>query len=156
MLMSLPLLSLGFMLGSRAARSASGASGAVPSSLRAERCAPQHACLSLCALYALCTALIMSLSEWIRRRRLRQAAGADGQGRRSPRGLEALLADPRLSPDLVARSARRTCLSVPPSGTHRRWVYWQGQSVGQALFSGALAMWRCEGAFLMYALASSR
>ena len=32
-------------------------------------------------------------------------------------------------------------------------VYWQGQSVGQALFSSTLAVWRCKGAFTMYSLA---
>lgn len=32
-------------------------------------------------------------------------------------------------------------------------VYWQGQGVAQALFSSTLALWRCKGAFAVYALA---
>ena len=32
-------------------------------------------------------------------------------------------------------------------------VHWQGQSVGQALFSSTLALWRCKGAFFAYSLA---
>ncbi len=34
-------------------------------------------------------------------------------------------------------------------------VYWQGQGVAQALFSSTLALWRCKGAFAVYALAWS-
>ncbi len=31
-------------------------------------------------------------------------------------------------------------------------VHWGGQTAGQALFSSALAVWRCKGAFAMYML----
>jgi hypothetical protein len=34
-------------------------------------------------------------------------------------------------------------------------VHWGGQSPAQALFSSTLAVWRCKGAFLVYALAWS-
>ena len=44
------------------------------------------------------------------------------------------------------------CLSVPFWHAPAL-VYWQGQGVGQALFSSTLAVWRCKGAFLMYSLA---
>jgi hypothetical protein len=66
--------------------------------------------------------------------------------------VEALLADPRLTQGMLVRFGLAALLSVP------FWqapplVYWQGQGVAQALFSSTLALWRCKGAFAVYALA---
>jgi hypothetical protein len=152
MLMSLPLLSLGFMLGSRAAQNDLPVHpGQFIEPLRAER-SRRNTLLSLCALYALCTALIMSLSEWIDGGAFDRLQVLMAKGDEARAEIETLLADPRLTWGLVTRFGLAACLSVPfwhaPALVH-----WQGQSVGQALFSSTLAMWRCKGAFLMYALA---
>jgi hypothetical protein len=152
MLMSLSLLSLGFMLGSRAAQNDLPVHpGQFIEPLRAER-SRRNTLLSLCALYALCTALIMSLSEWIDGGAFDRLQVLMAKGDEARAEIEALLADPRLTWGLVTRFGLAACLSVPfwhaPALVH-----WQGQSVGQALFSSTLAMWRCKGAFLMYALA---
>ena len=53
---------------------------------------------------------------------------------------------------LRLRFGLAACLSVPFWHAPAL-VYWQGQGVGQALFSSTLAVWRCKGAFLMYSLA---
>ena len=66
--------------------------------------------------------------------------------------MEAVLADPSLMWGLVVRFGLAACLSVPFWHAPAL-VYWQGQGVGQALFSSTLAVWRCKGAFLMYSLA---
>jgi hypothetical protein len=86
MLMSLPLLSLGFMLGSRAAQNDLPVNpGQFIEPLRGER-SRRNTLLSLCAAYALGTCTDHDAQRMGRRRRLRPAAGADGQGRRRPCG----------------------------------------------------------------------
>lgn len=152
MLMSLPLLTLGFMLGSRSARKNGVVHpGLFIEPLRAEQ-SRRKALLTLCAAYALATVLIMSLSDWVdggafeRLQRL-LAAGEDGHAE-----LDALLGDPRLTWGLLTRFGLAALLSVPFWHAPAL-VYWQGQSTAQALFSSTLAVWRCRGAFFAYSLA---
>ena len=152
MVMALPLLSLGFMLGSRAAQNDLPVHpGQFIEPLRSEPSRRKNL-LTLCAVYALGTVLIMTLSEWVDGGAFDRLQALMAQGDEAKPELEALLADPRLTWGLVTRFGLAACLSVPfwhaPALVH-----WQGQSVGQALFSSTLAMWRCKGAFLMYGLA---
>jgi hypothetical protein len=152
MLMSLPLLSLGFMIGSRAAQDDLPVNpGQFIEPLRGER-SRRNTLLSLCAAYALGTVLIMTLSEWIDGGAFDRLQVLMAKGDEARAEMEALLADPRLTWGLVTRFGLADCLSVPFWHAPAL-VYWQGQSVGQALFSSTLAMWRCKGAFLMYSLA---
>ena len=153
MLMSLPLLSLGFMLGSRAARNDSAVHpGLFIEPLRGER-KHRNALLTLCALYAFATVLIMTLSEWVDGGSFERLQRLMAQGdEAAPTELEAVLADPRLGWGMVARFGLAACLSIPFWHAPAL-VYWQGQGVGQALFSSTLALWRCKGAFAMYSLA---
>ncbi|MGL6112261.1 MAG: BPSS1780 family membrane protein [Rubrivivax sp.] len=152
MLMSLPLLSLGFMIASRAARDDLPVHpGLFLEPLRSER-KRRQALLSLCAAYALATVLIMTLSEWVDGgsfERLQQLMAKGDEGRAE---METILADPRLSWGLLIRFGLAACLSVPfwhaPALVH-----WHGQGVGQALFSSTLALWRCKGAFTVFSLA---
>ena len=152
MLMALPLLSLGFMIASRAAQNDLPVNpGQFIEPLRGER-SRRNTLLSLCAAYALGTVLIMTFSEWIDGGAFDRLQVLMAKGDEARAEMEALLADPRLMWGLVTRFGLAACLSVPfwhaPALVH-----WQGQSVGQALFSSTLAMWRCKGAFLMYSLA---
>jgi hypothetical protein len=119
--------------------------------LRGER-SRRNALLSLCAAYALGTVLIMSLSELIDGGAFDRLQALMPKGDEGRAEMEALLADPRLTWGLITRFGLAACLSVPFWHAPAL-VYWQGQSVGQALFSSTLAMWRCKGAFLMYSLA---
>jgi len=152
MLMSLPLLSLGFMLGSRAARNDLPVHpGLFIEPLRGER-ARRNALLSLCAAYALCTVLIMTLSEWVDGGAFDRLQVLMAKGDEARAEMEAVLADPRLMWGLVTRFGLAACLSVPFWHAPAL-VFWQRQGVGQALFSSTLAVWRCKGAFLMYSLA---
>jgi len=151
-MMALPLLSLGFMIASRAARNDLPVNpGQFIEPLRAER-SRRNTLLSLCAAYALGTVLIMGLSEWIDGGAFDRLQVLMSKGDEARPEMEALLADPRLPWGLITRFGLAACLSVPFWHAPAL-VYWQGQSVGQALFSSTLAMWRCKGAFTMYSLA---
>ena len=65
--------------------------------------------------------------------------------------IDALLAEPRVTVGAALALVLGAALSVPfwhaPALVH-----WGGQTAGQALFSSALAVWRCKGAFTMYVL----
>jgi hypothetical protein len=136
LLMSLPLLGLGFMLASRSARAGGPVHpGQFIEPLRAER-SRRNALLTLCALYALCTAVIMSLSEWIDGGTFERLQQLMAKGDEARAEIEKILADPRLGQGLITRFGLAA-----------------GQGVAQALFSSTLSLWRCKGAFLMYSLA---
>jgi hypothetical protein len=152
MLMSLPLLSLGFMLGSRAARDDLPVHpGLFIEPLRGAG-KPRRTLVTLCALYALCTVLIMLLSEWVDDGGFEKLQRLMADGNTTPAELEVLLADPRLAWGMFTRLGLAAALSVPFWHAPAL-VYWQGQGVGQALFSSTLAVWRCKGAFTTYSLA---
>ena len=96
MLMSLPLLSLGFMLGSRAARDDLPLHpGLFIAPLRGDR-ARRNTLLTLCAVYALCTMFIMSLSEWVDGGTFDRLQKLMAQGEEAQKELQVVLADPRL------------------------------------------------------------
>jgi hypothetical protein len=152
MLMALPLLTLGFMLASRAALDDLPVHpGLFIEPLRGDA-GTRRALLTLCMSYAVATVLIMSLSEWIDGgsfERLQQLMAKGDEGRAE---MEAILANPNFTWGLVTRFGLAALLSVPFWHAPAL-VYWQRQGVGQALFSSTLALWRCKGAFLMYSLA---
>lgn len=152
MLMALPLLTLGFMLASRAARKDGPVHpGLFIEPLRSGR-VQRNALLTLCAAYALATVLIMSFSDWIDGGTFERLQRLLAQGDEAHAELDALLADPRLTWGLLTRFGLAALLSVPFWHAPAL-VYWQGQSTAQALFSSTLAVWRCRGAFFAYSLA---
>lgn len=152
MLMSLPLLGLGFMIAARAARQGDPVHpGQFAEPLRGPA-ARRNPLLLLCGLYALGTALIMLVSDRVDGGTFEQLQVLMAKGEDAQAEVEALLADPRLARGMLVRFGLAALLSVP------FWqapplVYWQGQGVAQALFSSTLALWRCKGAFAVYALA---
>jgi len=152
MLMSLPLLTLGFMLASKSALNDGPVHpGQFIEPLR--QAGPRRtALLTLCALYALGTVSIMQLAEWIDGGSFERLQMLMAKGEEARAEMEALLADPSLTWGMVTRFGLAGALSIPfwhaPALIH-----WQGQSVGQSLFSSTLALWRCKGAFFAYSLA---
>lgn len=151
MLMSLPLLSLGFMIGSRAARDDLPVHpGLFIEPLRGDA-RRRKTLLTLCAAYALCTVLIMTLSDWVDGGSFERLQRLMAQGDGTRGELEVVLADPRLGWGMVTRFGLAAALSIPFWHAPAL-VYWQGQGVSQALFSSTLALWRCKGAFTMYSL----
>lgn len=150
-MMSLPLLSLGFMVASQSAL----LDGPVHprhyiEPLRTDA-ARRRSLLILCVLYGVCAFLILWLADavsdgaWGRMQAL-MAKGEAAQGQ-----LDALLAEPGVTTGALVGIVLGTVLSVlfwhAPALVH-----WGGHSVAQALFSSTVAVWRCKGAFLVYSM----
>jgi hypothetical protein len=150
-MMSLPLLSLGFMIAGQSAL----LDGPVhprqfiePLRTDATR---RRALLQLCAIYGVAALVILLLADavsgsaWSRL----QALIAKGEGAQAE--VDALLAEPGVGAAVLLAAVLGTMLTVPfwhaPALVH-----WGGQNVGQALFSSTLAVWRAKGAFFAYTL----
>lgn len=155
-LASLPLLTLGFMIATRAAQQDQSVhvGQMVEPLLRAPEPARRAALIRLCALYAAATALVMWGSDAIDGgsfERL-QVLLAGARSEATTKEIDALLGDPRLHTGLMVRFGLSALLSIPFWHAPAL-VWWHGQGVPQALFSSTLACWRNKGAFLLYGLA---
>jgi hypothetical protein len=150
-MMSLPLLSLGFMIATRSAV----AGGAVTPLQLVEplrRSGPaRRQLLQLCVAYALGTLLIVALSEAVDGGRFEQLQRLMASDDATREEVAALLGDERLTWGLVVRFGLATLLAIPFWHAPAL-VWWGGQGTAQALFSSTLACWRTRGALLMYAL----
>ena len=145
LLMALPLLSLGFMLATHLVLQDQTPTAAVfiaPLKLTAER---RNTQLLLGAGYALATAGISLLSEWVDGGSFEalQILMADGA---SADKIAEAAGDPQLFWGAVTRLGLAGLLSVPfwhaPALVH-----WGGQGSMQALFSSTLGVWRNRAAF---------
>jgi len=150
LLMSLPLLSLGFMLATHQVLQNQTPTAAVflaPLKLTPQR---RNTQLLLCAIYALATLLISLLSEWVDGGSFEVFQRLLTEGGK-PEQVTAAAADPRLFWGTVTRLGLAALLSVPfwhaPALVH-----WGGQGVMQALFSSTLGVWRNKGAFVLNAM----
>ena len=150
LLMSLPLLSMGFMLATHQVLQDQTPTMAVylaPLKVTKER---RNAQLLLCGIYALATLLISLLSEWIDGGSLEalQRLAADGAPAEQ---IAAAAADPQLFWGAFSRLGLAALLSVPfwhaPALIH-----WGGQGLLQALFSSTVALWRNRAAFAWNAM----
>jgi hypothetical protein len=151
-MMSLPLLSLGFMVASQSAL----LGGPVRPSqfiepLRTDA-ARRRSLLILCAIYGLSALAILLLADAISNNAWGRLQALIARGDGAQEQIDALLSEPGLGPALLVGAVLGSLLSVPfwhaPALVH-----WGGQRVAQALFSSTLAVWRCKGAFLTYMLA---
>lgn len=156
LLMSLPLLSLGFMLATHQVLQDQTPTLAVflaPLKLTAERRRSQ---LALCGAYAFATVLVMFASNWVDGGAfdaLQTLLAQPQQGDAAyERAVEAALTDPRLFWGMVTRLSLAALVSVPfwhaPALVH-----WSGQGALQSLFSSTLGVWRNRSAFALNALA---
>jgi hypothetical protein len=152
--MALPLLSLGYMIATRAAIAGAPVHpGQFFEPLRGDA-KRRRQLLLLCALYAVATIVIIWLSEAVDggrfdRLQVLLASGGDDATRKE---VDALLDDPRLRDGLLLRFGLASLLAVPFWHAPAL-VWWGGQGVAQALFSSTLAVWRSKGAFALYTLA---
>jgi hypothetical protein len=151
-MMSLPLLSLGFMVAGQSVL----LDGPVRPAQFIEplRTDPvrRRALLILCLIYGasamaiLLLADVLSDSAWGRLQKL-LARGDSAQTE-----IDALLSEPGVSWAVLSALALGSLLSVPfwhaPALVH-----WGGQGARQAMFSSTLAVWRSRGAFFTYMLA---
>jgi hypothetical protein len=150
-LMSLPLLSLGFMVASQSAL----LDGPVTPAQFIEplRGDPKRrrALLLLCLIYGVAALAILWLCAWMSNDAMTRLQVLLAQGEKARPQIDALLAEPGVAAAGLALSLLGTALTVPfwhaPALVH-----WGGQSVGQALFSSTLAVSRAKGAFFGYFL----
>lgn len=151
LLMSPPLVSLGFMLATHQVLQQKTPTVAVyvaPLKLTAERRRSQ---LLLCAAYAVSSLLIAQLAHVIDGGAFDELMQLTGQ-----KGSEAKVAELMARPEMfwgaMSRFALMALLAVPfwhaPALVH-----WGGQGVMQALFSSTLGLWRNKGAFVVNGLA---
>lgn len=150
LLMSLPLLTLGFMLATHQVLQDQTPTMSVyiaPLKITRER---RNAQLLLCAVYALATLLISLLSEWIDNGSFDALQKLVADGAPADQIAEAA-ANPQLFWGALSRLGLAALLSVPfwhaPALIH-----WGGQGLMQALFSSTVALWRNRAAFAWNAL----
>ncbi len=154
LLACIPLLTLGFMLATRDALAGSFPTPVVFVRGLRGQATRRRSLIHLGLIYALATAIIVWLSGALdggtfeELQRLMASRDADTTR------VGELLGDPRLLWGLLTRVGLASLLSIPfwhaPALVH-----WGGQQAAQSLFSSTVAVWRCRGAFTVYALAWS-
>jgi hypothetical protein len=150
-LAALPLASLGFMIATRAAMGGRFAlPGVFIEPLRGPR--PRVlAIVQLGLLYAAATYTIIWLSDMVDGGALDRLLDALSSGKADQESLVQKLSDTQLQAGLLLRFGLAGLLSVPfwhaPALVH-----WGQHSVGKALFSSTVAVWRNRGAFAVYSL----
>ncbi len=150
-MMALPLLSLGFMVASQSAL----LDGPVHPRqfLEPLRSDPKRrkALLVLSAIYGVSVLLILVLVDAVSDSAFSRLQELLPKGAAAQPQIDAILAEPGVATGALLGLVLGMSLSVPfwhaPALVH-----WGGHSVGQALFSSALALWRCKGAFFVYAM----
>jgi hypothetical protein len=150
-MMSLPLLSLGFMVASRSAQQGGPVSPAqFIEPLRGDA-ARRKSLLLMCLIYGLGAVLILWLSDAVSNNALNRLMALASKGSATQAQIDALLSEPGVATGGLLLGLLGSVLSAPfwhaPALVH-----WAGQGLGQALFSSWLAVWRSKGAFLLYML----
>ena len=150
-MMALPLLSLGFMVASQSAL----LDGPVhprqyiePLRTDAQR---RRSLLVLCVGYGISALLILLLADTVSDGAWGRMQALMAKGDAAQAQIDALLAEPGVTTGALLGVVLGSALSVPfwhaPALVH-----WGGHSVAQALFSSTVAVWRCKGAFFVYAM----
>jgi hypothetical protein len=149
LIMAMPLLTLGFMMGTRESMLGK---PVLPSiylvpwrgDLRRRR-----SLLALMGLYALATLGMLLLCNLIDGGSFDALVSAVAQGDGSPDALQALADAPGVLAGAIARVVLTVLLSVPFWHAPAL-MQWSGQGLAQALFSSALALWRARAAYLVF------
>ncbi len=152
LLMSLPLVTLGFMLATQHAIREQVPTPAVFVAPLRGNARQRKALIVLGVIYAVATLAIIALSDWADGGKFEALQAAMANSKVSREAVDQLLLDSQLQFGLLVRFGLAGVLSVP------YWfapalVHWDGQGVGQSLFSSTLAVWRARGAFAVYLLA---
>lgn len=151
-MMSLPLLSLGFMVAGQSAL----LNGPVRPAqfiepLRTDP-ARRRSLLILCLIYGVSAITILMLADGVSGSAWGRLQALLAKGESAQPEVDALLAEPGVATALLLGLGLGSLLSVPfwhaPALVH-----WGGQGVRQALFSSTVAVWRSKGAFFAYFLA---
>lgn len=151
-MMSLPLLSLGFMVAGQSAL----LDGPVRpiqfiEPLRSDP-ARRRSLLLLCVVYGVGALAILLLADAISGNAWDRLQQLMAKGDAAQKEVDALLSEPGVTSGAIVLVVLGSALSVPfwhaPALVH-----WGGQGVAQSLFSSTLAVWRNKGAFFAYFVA---
>lgn len=150
-MMSLPLLSLGFMVAGQSAL----LNGPVHprqfiEPLRGDP-VRRRSLLILCVSYGLAALAILLLADVVSNNAWGRLQAMLSHGDSAQAEIDALLMEPGVSFALLLGATLGSLLSVPYWHAPAL-VHWGGQSLGQALFSSTLAVWKCRSAFFAYML----
>jgi uncharacterized MnhB-related membrane protein len=158
-IVTLPLLSLGYMIATRSALADGPVHpGQLVEPLRAADAANKarrRTLLMLCGAYAAVMLAIVWLGSSIdggRMGRFQALMMGGAQDEATRKELEALMADPALFSGMLVFVVSTAILSIPFWHAPAL-VWWGRQGMAQSLFSSTLAVWRTKGAFLTYSLA---
>lgn len=152
LLMSLPLVSLGFMIASREALDGRRVSPRVFAEGLRGPPAHRSSMLWLLTVYAAANIVVMLLSDAVDGGRLEAVQAAmTAEQAADPQVLRQMLGDGRLFWAMLLRLTLTAAIAIPfwhaPALIH-----WQGQGMAQSLFISTLAMWRNRSAMLVYGL----
>jgi len=148
-LMSMPLLSLGYMVATQSALLGGPVHpGQFIEPLRGDP-ARRRSLLVLCASYGVLAFGILLLCSWVSDDALTRLQALAARGDTTRAEIDALLEEPGVTSAAWLLGGLGTALSIP------YWfapalVHWGGQGVGQSLFSSTLALWRNKGAFTTF------
>lgn len=148
-LMSMPLLSLGYMVATQSALLGGPVHpGQFIEPLRGDA-ARRRALLVLCASYGVLAFGVLMLCAWVSDDALTRLQALAARGDTTRAEIDALLDEPGVTRAAWLLGGLGTALSIP------YWfapalVHWGGQGVGQSLFSSTLALWRNKGAFTTF------
>lgn len=148
-LAAMPLVTLGFMLATRAVLQDHTPTPAVfVMPLKADPLR-RRTLLTLGAVYAVASIAVLLISGWIDGGSVDALQDVMADADASHGDIQDRLTDPRLQAGVLLRMALAAALAVPFWHASAL-VWWGGQGVAQALFSSTLAVWRARGAFLLY------
>ena len=152
MMLAVPLLSLGFVMATRASLN-----GHLPGPgvYVAPWISPQKRhrgpLLTLCGVYAVLSWSAMMLGNWIDGGALNELLAAANNSNSTDAQIDRLVNAPGLLSWLMVRVGLTMMLGLPFWHAPAL-VVWAGQGAAQAMFSSTLAVWRSRGAFVVYGL----
>ena len=146
---SLPLVTLGFMLGTQ--QTLQGKYPTPQVFIAPMRGPHARALWKLGALYAITMFVVAGVYTLIDGGRSEALQIAATSGKATPESVAALLSDARLQLGFLWFAGAAALLSLPFWHAPAL-VYWGGQSVGKAMFFSTVACWRNRWAFAVYGL----
>ena len=151
-MMSLPLLSLGFMVAGQSALQGGPVNASQFVAPLLVDAARRRALLVLCALYGVIALVILLLADTLSNHAMLRLQGLLVQGESAQAEIYALLSEPGVGGGVLLGTVLGSLMAVP-FWHAAALVHWGGQGVRQSLFSSTLAVWRSKGAFFTYTVA---
>jgi len=152
MLLAIPLLSLAFMMATRASLNGHKPGPGVFLAPWVGRSQPfRQPLMTLCLVYAVLSWAVMALGSWVDGGAFVELITAINDPRSTPTQIDELSNAPGLLSGILLRLSLTMLIGVPLWHAPAL-IVWGGQSAAQAMFSSTLALWRARWAFGLYGL----